>query len=327
MIAAAALAVLLAPPARASEFLEALRRAGARGAKDPERVEFATRAIRAWTPGDGSQLLSDAYFRRAEGELEAYDDAKAEADLSKAAELDARNDRALLLRGRARLRLGRADAAEKDFTEYTSRAANDGEGWLGLAEARVARGLPRADKPALDAAARAAKLLPEEDARPPLAEGRAHLAAKRALKALDAFERSVSAGGDVRPDALSWRARAKAELGDARGARTDGGTAAEAYERRLADRRRAGAPEPAVNAARNDAAAERFRRGVNDEKLSMLDEAREDYRLGCELGSAPACLRADALVARRPAPSPKPAKKRKYRPNPKDDPGVRIYAN
>jgi tetratricopeptide (TPR) repeat protein len=321
-----ALVLLLASPARASAFLEALHRADARDAKDPERIEFATRAIRAWRASDGDQLLADAYFRRGEGEAEAWNDAAAEADFAKAIGLDERNDKALLLRGRARLRAGRAEGAEKDFADYTARHADDGEGWLGLGEARVASGLPLADRPALEALAKAAGFLDGDDPRPLIAEGRAHLAAGRGLKALDALDAAVSDGKDSQPDALAWRARAKDGLRDLRGARTDGGRAADGFERRLDERLRSRSPAPAVAAARADAADARFRRGRAEEGLGLPADALEDFQTACDLGRADACERAAALTPTDAPRAPK-AKKRKYRANPTDGTGTRIYAN
>jgi hypothetical protein len=321
-----AFALLLAAPARASEFLEALHRADARGAQDPERVEFASRAIRAWRPSDGNELLADAYFRRGEGEREAYDDAAADADFTKALELDDRNGAALLLRGRGRLRAGRPADAEKDFSDDVRDRSDDGEGWLGLAEARVARGLPRADRPALQAAAKAAALLDADDPRPKIAEGRAHYAAGRLLPALNALDAAVPLAKGLLPEALAWRARVKADLRDPRGARTDGGLAAEGFESRLDERLRARAPEPAVAAARADAADARFRRAQAEETLALPADALEDYQTACDLGRADACARAAALTPKNAPPTAKP-KKRKYKPNPSDDSGGRIYAN
>jgi hypothetical protein len=326
MILSAALIAGLAPAAGASVFLEALHRAAARDARDPERVEFATRAIRAWTPADGQTLLADAYFRRGEGEFEGFADDAAARDLAKTLELDGGNDRALLLRASALLRAGRAAQAEKDFLSCTERRADDGEGWLGLAEARLALGRARAGRPALDAAARAAALLPAGDPRPALAEGRSRLASGLTLKALDAFERAAAAAGPFLADALAWRARAKAELGDAQGARADGGRAAELLEARLGDRRRSNAPAPAVDAAKADLADARVRRGRAEETLSLPDDAREDYRLACALGRADACARERALTPRATAPAPNPRKPRRRR-NPSSDAGTRIYAN
>jgi len=318
--------LLLAPPAGASAFLEALHRADARAADDPERVEFATRAIRAWKPSDGDELLADAYFRRGEGEWAAWDDAGAIADLTKALARDARNGPALLLRGRARLRAGRAADAERDFLDYASARADDGEGWLGLAEARVARGLPRADKPALAALVAAKRLLDADDPRPKIAEGRAHAAAGRPLEALNSLDAAVACGKDRLAEALAWRARVKADLRDPRGARDDGGRAAEAFEARLDELDRLRAPAPALAAARADAADARFRRGAVEETLSLPADALADYEDACDLGRADACARAAALKPKAAAPAPRP-KKRRWKSNPSGEAGTRIYAN
>jgi hypothetical protein len=320
------LMIALACPARASEFLEALHRADSRGAQDPERVEFAARAIRAWRPSDGDELLAEAYFRRGEGEYASFDDAAAETDFTKALARDARNSAALLLRARARLRAGRAADAENDFLDYTAARAEDGEGWLGLAEARIARGLPRADRPALAALAKAARLLDDEDPRPKIAEGRAHAAAGRTLQALNALDAAVDIGKEWLPEALAWRARVKADLRDARGARTDGGRAAEGFESRLDGRIRARAPEEAQAAARSDAADARFRRARAEETLSLAADALEDYLTACDLGRADACARAAALTPKSSPAAPRP-KRRRFQANPSDDAGTRIYAN
>ncbi|UPT72650.1 MAG: hypothetical protein M0D55_11890 [Elusimicrobiota bacterium] len=64
----ALLAVALAAPARAaSPFVEQLRKAESRDERDQERIEFATRALRAWVPADGRPLLAHAHFARAVG--------------------------------------------------------------------------------------------------------------------------------------------------------------------------------------------------------------------------------------------------------------------
>lgn len=323
---ALAAALLLALPAGASEFLEALHRAEARAAADSERIEFATRAIRAWKPSDGDELLADAYFRRGEGEYEAWDDAAADADLTRALARDARNRAALLLRGRSRLRAGRFADAERDFLDYTAARTDDGEGWLGLAEARVSRGLPRADKPARVALVAATRLLDADDPRPKILEGRAHAAAGRRLQALNSLDSAVSCGKEQLAEALAWRARVKADLRDPRGARDDGGRAAEAYERRLDELLRRRAPERAIAAGKAAAADARFRRGAVEETLSLPADALEDYRDACELGRADACARAAALTPKDAPPAPKP-RKRRWKANPPGDSGTRIYAN
>jgi hypothetical protein len=55
-------------------------------------------------------------------------------------------------------------------------------------------------------------------------------------------------------------------------------------------------------------------------------DALEDYRTACDLGRADACDRAAALTPKDAPPAPRP-KKRRYKPNPGDDTGTRIYAN
>ncbi|HEX4047506.1 MAG TPA: hypothetical protein VH309_06710 [Elusimicrobiota bacterium] len=321
-----ALLLLLARPALGSDFLEALHRADAREAKDPERIEFAARAIRAWRPSDGDELLADAYFRRGEGEFAAWQDAAADADLTQALARDPRNAAALLLRARARLRAGRFAEAEKDFADDVAAHPDDGEGWLGLSEARVARGLPRADRPALQALAKAELLLDPGDPRPKIAEGRAQAAAGRLLKALNALDEAVADGKGSLPEALAWRARVKADLRDPRGARDDGGRAAESFEALFAEERRAGAPGPALEAARSDAADARFRRGRAEEALALPADAVKDYELACDLGRDDACARAQELTPKNAPAAPRP-KRRRFRPNPSDDAGSRIYAN
>ncbi|MDP3542442.1 MAG: hypothetical protein Q8T11_08250, partial [Elusimicrobiota bacterium] len=129
MSPAAVLAFLLAAPAAAlSPFVEQLRKAEARTPSDPERVEYATRALRAWVPADGRPLLAHAHFARAEGAAARFDDAGAEEDLTKALDIDPRNERARLMRSRARAALGRGAAAERDADDYAAGAPEDPEG-------------------------------------------------------------------------------------------------------------------------------------------------------------------------------------------------------
>lgn len=324
---ATAALLLIAGSAAASAFLDALHRADARDAVDEERIEFTTRAIRAWTPADGPALLAHAHFRRAEAEAARQDDAAAESDLTRTLELDAGNEKALLMRGRARLAIGRPARAEEDFSRYAAAVPEDGEGWLALGEARVARGLPHADKPAFKALKKAEELL-GGDPRPLLAEGRAHLAASRLLPALDRFEAAVAQARDLRPDALSWRARARYLLRNAKGARQDLTEALPAFEARLEAARRSHASARSLETAKDDLAQIHLRRAQSEELLRLEEEAVEDYRQACELGQAAACARLQELLKKKPAPprpAPPPRKKRKA--NPKNDSGERIYAS
>ncbi|MDE2510781.1 MAG: hypothetical protein KGL74_06640, partial [Elusimicrobia bacterium] len=86
------------------------------------------------------------------------------------------------------------------------------------------------------------------------------------------------------------------------------------------------APASASADVRGLLADVRYRRGGTEEKLSLIDDAREDYRLACDLGREDACARAAVLAPKAAAPAPK-RKKRRFVPNPAGDSGTRIYAN
>ncbi|MCM2303188.1 MAG: hypothetical protein NDJ72_00680 [Elusimicrobia bacterium] len=329
MIRAAALGLLLAAPARAlSPFVEQLRKAEARSASDPERVEYATRALRAWMPEDGRPLLAHAHFARAEGEAARFDDARAEDDLTKALDIDARNDRARLMRARARAALGKGAAAERDAEDYVAIAPEDPEGWLALGEARLVQGPPRSGKAARDAFAGAARLLGAEDPRPSLGEGRAYLSVRRYGEALSALSAAAERPQKRRAEILTWRSRAYSALGDWDNAHRDLSRALPDLERVLDDRRRIGASTRGLNAARLTLADGYFRRGLAGEALKSRESALADHQQACGLGLRPACARVAALEKPEPKsapkPKPKPAPRRK---NPKGDAGDRIYAN
>lgn len=329
MIPAAVLAALLAAPAGAlTPFVEQLRKAEARGASDPERVEFATRALRAWLPSDGRPLLAHAHFARAEGEAALFDDAAAEEDLTKALEIDPRNERAVLMRARARTALGRGAGAERDALEYLSTRGDDPEGWLALGEALLVQGAPKSGREARAAFAEAAKLLGGEDPRPSLGDGRSFLSARRYAEALASLSAAAERPQKRRAEILSWRSRAHSALGDWEAAHRDLSKALPDLERALDDRRRSGAVKRGLDAARAALADAYFRRGLAGEALKARDTALADHRQACGLGLRPACARVDALEKPEPKAEPKPkAKKAPRRRNPKGEAGDRIYAN
>lgn len=325
----ALLAVMLASPARAlTPFVEQLRKAEARSASDPERIEYATRALRAWRPADGRPLLGHAHFARAEGRVALFDDPAAEEDLTKALELDERNDRARLMRSRARAALGRGAQAERDAVEYLESRTDDPEGWLALGEARLVQGGAKADRAARAAFAKAASFLDAEDPRPSLGEGRAHLSARRYQDALAALSAAAERPQKRRAEILNWRARAFAAFGNWEAAKGDLSRALPDLERALDDRRRVGAVKRGMDAARRALADAYFRRGLAGEALKEKEPALADHRQACDLGLPAACARVAALEKpeRKTAPAPK-AKKAPRRRNPKGDSGDRIYAN
>ncbi len=324
----ASLLLLASPACALTPFVEQLHKAEARTANDPERVEFATRALRAWMPADGRMLLAQAHFLRAEGEAELFDDPAAEEDLTKALEIDTRNDHARLLRARARAALGRGAEAELDANEYLINRPDDAEGWLALAEARLAQGAPKADRPARAAFAKAATILGVEDPRPSLGDGRSQIAMRRPREALAALSAAAGRPQKRRAEILTWRSRAYSALGDWEAARGDLSRALPDLERVLDERRRAGAVKRGVDAARKTLADTYFRRGLANEALKSKVEALADHHQACDLGLPAACARVATLEKPEPkaAPTPKP-KKAPRRKNPKGAAGERIYAN
>lgn len=329
MMSGVLLAFQLASPARAATpFIEQLHKAEARAASDPERVEFATRALRAWLPEDGRMLLAQAHFLRAEGEVALFDDAAAAEDLTKALEIDVNNIRAKLMRSRARAALGRGASAEQDATDYLADRADDPDGWLALGEARLLQGAPKGDRPARAAFAKAAVFLGGEDPRPSIGEGRVHLKMRRYQDALAALSAAAERPQRRRAEILGWRSRAYSALGDWSAARTDLTKALPDFERALDERNRSHAAPPGVDAARQILGDAYFRRGLANEALHAKEPALADHRRACELGLPAACARVNALEKPEPIavnpPKPKKAPRRK---NPKSDSGERIYAN
>ncbi|MBI4059982.1 MAG: hypothetical protein HY403_00985 [Elusimicrobia bacterium] len=318
---------LAAAASALSPFLLQLKKAEARAASDPERVEFASRALRAWRVSDGNALLAHARFLRAEGEAALLDDAAAEEDLTKVLEIDPDNARARRMRAAARAALGRGAQAESDAVEYLAGKPEDAEGWLVLGEARLLQGPPKADRGARAAFAKAAALLGGEDPRPRLGEGRAHLSARRYREALACLSAAAERPRAREAEILSWRARAHSALGDWSAARDDLSAALPGLERALEELRRASAARRGQDAAHRALADAYFRRGLAYEALRAANEALADHRAACGLGLAPACARVKALEKAAPTAPPHQPKKTPRRKNPKGDPGDRIYAN
>ena len=229
---------------------------------------------------------------------------------------------------RARAALGSGGLAERDALDYLAVRGEDAEGWLVLGDARVLQGGDKAGKPARDAYGKAASLLGPDDGRPGLGTGRAYLARREHREALAALSYANEHPGKFRAEILTERSRAYSALGDWAAAHDDLTRALPDLERRLDDRRRAGAAKRAKDQARLTLADAYFRRGLANEALSRREPALLDHKEACGLGSAAACARVDSLSKPQPkaAPAPKAVKPKKKR-NPKGDAGERIYAN
>lgn len=306
--------LLLAAPARAaSEFREALRRAEARAAGDPERLEFASRAIRAWSPADGRLMLSHAHLRRAEALLLRGEDAAAAEDLSRVLENDPLNRQALLLRGRAWLASGRALRAEADFAAYVGAKPEDPEGWIGLASARLPDNGAGRPAEARKAASRARRLA-SSDWRPDWLEGRAWLRERRHEEALEALDRAVRLAKGARAEPLEERAEALTRQGRHAQAAEDWGQVIRLHERGLVEAERTRAGAASRNRGRERLAAAYVARGRLREFLGDAG-ARHDFAEACELGRRDACAKGAA---------PESAPRRRSRPR---GAGERLYGS
>lgn len=330
-------AFLAAPAWAASEFLKNMHKA--EGRKEPEeRIEYYTRALRAWEPSDGNSLLANCHFRRGEARFERWEFDEAEPDLSKSIELDPGNARAYLLRGRITLRRGKASDAAKDFSAYTVFQPGDVGGYLSLGEARQKIGQFNA---ALRAYDRAASLDPS-DHRPPLGVARAWMARKRWHEALESLDKADEAARRSSPEVLTERAVSLVALGEHRKGLADYDAAVALYDRRLQDLQRSRTLAAALADYQAQVARAYFGRGRLHEFVLRRPEALADYVEACRLGHKEACARAQALAATppaagpsqgttkrapRPEPAKRPAERRKRLPKPESEGGERIYAN
>lgn len=200
-------ALVLALAAGAGDFLQLQRKAEAR--REPaERVEWFSRAISAWTEAHGRALLANCHLRRGEAYAELGQEARALADLDKAAELDSRSAPAYLLRGRLRLKQGKAKAAARDLSEYAALAPEDIEGFLLLGEARRKAGELAAS---LKAYASAAQLEPL-DYRPALGRGLTLMKARDWSEAERALDLAVRLSKSREPQAFIERAVTRVAL-------------------------------------------------------------------------------------------------------------------
>ncbi len=98
----------------ADDFLKNMRKAQS-VREDPYKLEYYSRAIRAWGPADGYGLLAECHFRRGQAHSRRNESEAALADISKTIALDARNGQALLLRGQLLIKTGRRKDALRDY--------------------------------------------------------------------------------------------------------------------------------------------------------------------------------------------------------------------
>ncbi|MBI5622911.1 MAG: tetratricopeptide repeat protein [Elusimicrobia bacterium] len=335
---ALALALTGFPPLceAADEFLLNLRKADAR-VEPEERVEYYSRAIRAWRTGHGTGLLAHCHFNRGETHLlEARLDL-AEKDLSKALALDPNNSRAYLLRGRLHLRARRHKLAESDLREYASMKPGDPDGRVMLAESKERGG--RLQEALRDF--RYAARLDSLNWRALLGQTRVLTSLREYGPAAEVLAKAEAVGGNHEPALAVQAAVLKAETLRLAEALEDFSRAIPLYEERAGDLQRSTVHALDLRECNEALAGAYYGRGSVREKLLDPAGALADYREACRLGHARSCSLAESLAKKPPSeaapeppkpvpaakpapPKPAPSKKKRFR-RPKSDPGERIY--
>lgn len=315
-------APLLSTALQAGEFLEWMHKADNRS-EPRERIEYYSRALKAWMPPDGQALLAHCRFRRGEAFFDSGEFKQSQPDLDKALELDPRNARARLLRGRIHLSAGRLRKAALDLEEYAALAPEDMEALLLLGEAKRRRGKN------LEALAvyRKAAIVEPADFRPALGESRVYMAMERWPQAQSCLDRADALAKHRDGEILSLRAAAQAALGQNQAALTDYSDSLPLHEGRLLHLKRSAAPAEETARQTDQTAGAYYGRGRLQEGFGRLTQARSDYKEACRLGHQEGCRKEAWLKPAVAEPAPVPKKKKKKTPKPADSPGNRIYAN
>lgn len=318
-----ALAVLLIGTAArawaADAFISNMRKADSRAEAD-EKIEYYTRAIDAWAPTHGNELLAYCRFRRGEAHYYQNELDRAEPDLSKAIELDPGNNRAYYYRGQLYLRQRRFDKAVRDLQEY-SLAVKQAEGYWRLAEAyeRAGNFLPAAKQ------YRQAQAADAEDYRPILGLARLAAGQRKDSAALEFFQQAEALAGGHSAEVFADKALFESRAARHEDAIDDFGRAAAIFEERLSSLERSADGRPLeVFDQKSGLARTYFGRAQSYEARGQPGPAQTDYQAACKLGLSAAC--AKATSPRHQAVEVKQAPQKRY-PKANSDPGNRIYAN
>lgn len=318
--------------AAADEFIRNLHKADRRKAPD-ERIEYYSRAIRAWKPSHSSTLLAYCLFKRGQAYYESYELELAHPDLTEAIEKDPDNASAFFLRGSLLLLRGLQREALMDLRTYVAMKPKDIEGRLRLAECLLK------DKRYRLAAKefRSAQEMDPDDFRPPLGLATVQHAKRQCLNAAQPLEKADSLAQHRSPRVLALRGECRNILGYPESGLKDLGEAIGLYETRLNDLQRSLALRKDFFIAKGRLARTYDTRGDIFLRGSQPGAALADYKESCQLQYRPACLKAERLGVSHHGPKaeefekikePKKAKKKKRRRRDKrgdDDPGQRIY--
>ncbi len=321
---------LAGPMARAQDsFLENMRKAATR-VEAEERIEYYSRAIRAWKPSHSRTLLGHCHMERGAAFFDQNDPISAAPDLDKAIAADPAAFKAYFVRGRLRLRQGKARLAAADLTEFISLRPEDPAGPLAKGEALEMIG----DWTGAETAYLAASSLVPENPRPIVGLARLKKARRRLDEALALLDRAdASAGGKDWPT-LAERGRTRALAGRTAPGLEDLDNGLALGEDALNRLQRARAKPVELLNAQRELGEAYFWRAAILEKQGRWGPALSDLEEACRLGFQASCARAKIAAAKlRQAPDepeeparPRPAKKSR-RSRVLQEPGERIYAN
>lgn len=321
---------LAGPAARAQDpFLENMRKAATRGEPD-ERIEYYSRAIRAWKPSHSRTLLGHCHMERGSAFYDQDDPISAGPDLDKALASDPAAFKAYFLRARLRLRQGKARLAAADLAEFISLRPEDPEGPLAKGEALEMIG----DWIGAEAAYRAAAALRPGNPRPLVGLARLKKARRKPEEALVILDQADAAAGGKDWPTLAERGRTRASAGRTAPALEDLDKGLALGEDALGALQRARAKPVEIHDAQRELGEAYGWRAAILESQGRWGPALSDFEEACRLGVQAACAGAKTAAARlrraqdEPPDSapPRPAKKPR-RSRVLQEPGERIYAN
>lgn len=271
-----------------------MRKADSRG-EAVEKIEYYSRAIRAWGPTHAKTLLAHCHYRRGEAHFLRYELDLAEPDLVKTTQLDPRNARAYHLLGRLNMLLGRGTKAAGYFGYYNATSSREeSEGYWRLGDAELMSGR----KPAARKAYERAMELDPEDHRPYLGLARLQLKESAHPKALESLQTAHRLAGKADPTILALKGRAgflARALSLAPEAVSDLTASIDLFESRMTEFERAsdalGAAETRVGLA------EAYHdRALIHSRLQNHPAALSDHKEACRLDLEVSCRKADALA-------------------------------
>lgn len=321
---------LAGPAARAQDpFLENMRKAATR-LESEERIEYYSRAIRAWKPSHSRTLLGHCHMERGAAFYDQDEPLSAAPDLDKALASDPAAFKAYYLRARLRLRQGKARLAAADLAEFISLRPEDPAGPLAKGEALEMIG----DRIGAEAAYRAAAGLSPESPRPLVGLARLKKARGKPEEALALLDQADAAAGGKDWPTLAERGRTRAAAGRTASGLEDLDKGLALGEDALGVLQRSRAKPVELHDAQRELGEAYSWRAAILEKQGRWGPALADFEEACRLGFPAACGRAKTAASKLRQAQEDPEDSAPARPAKKprrsrvlQEPGERIYAN